>query len=165
MLLAEYGHEVGALAFVVLQSQTDAHDVAAEVLADASTAADLRAGAPDLRLRLLKRAARRIRRHLGNGDAEPLLPDGTEAPETYAVRLAFLQATVSDRLLLALHHVAELELDEIATVMGMSRRAVRERVDDARNGVQARVERNGASTDLRDTPMGEIVDLADDDVR
>jgi DNA-directed RNA polymerase specialized sigma24 family protein len=161
---------VGALAFVVLQSQTDANAVVADVLADA-VAGRLHAlsAADGSRLEVLELAARHIRRQAGGtgrGAVAPLLPDATEIGDAYALRMALMDVSTVERLLLGLQHLARLTVGEMAAVMRMSPGEVRERLDDARNRVQALTERNGPVA-MRPLPIdqamsgGEIVDLAE----
>jgi DNA-directed RNA polymerase specialized sigma24 family protein len=130
--------------------------VVAEVLADACDRGTLPNEPQQRRLQLLELAAKRMHRHARQGGVVPILPDPTESSESYAFRLALAELRLPDRLALALFHVAGLDQDEIARVMHASRVAAREQLDDARNEVQALVERNGAGGE---TLMGEVIDL------
>jgi DNA-directed RNA polymerase specialized sigma24 family protein len=104
----------------------------------------------DERLWVLRLAVKRIvaGRRL-RATVEPMLPDDLGLPaaadragiERLALNIAMLELPIRDRTMIALEHVADLSLDEIAWVMGIDRVVARSDLDNARNRLFEAVER------------------------
>ena len=132
-LLAEYGRQIHAVAYLVLRSAADAE----EVVMDTALAAWDKAGsirqADALRPWLLQIATRRslslVRRRRPAGALEPALAGWIDPIAPIANRLA-LAAAVAElpprmRAAIALRYYADLDLDAIALALGRSRNTVK----------------------------------------
>jgi DNA-directed RNA polymerase specialized sigma24 family protein len=149
---------------VVLQNQADAEQVVIDALAEAIRRPNLLAQS-DERFALLTITARHLlaaaRR---GGNVDPMLPgrlpsDATDRDaelDQLALRVGMSGLPVRQRVMIALHHVADLSMAEIAGVMRDDRSWTQSELAAARNALLDSVERPEASllelTEVIDEP-------------
>jgi DNA-directed RNA polymerase specialized sigma24 family protein len=162
-LLTEHGAALGSLAYVVLQNQADAERVVIDALAEALRRPNLLAQ-PNERLALLSITARHLlaaaRR---GGNVDPMLPAGLPSDESdleaeldrLALMVGMSGLAVRQRVMIALHHVTELSVDEIAAVMRDDRSWAQSELAAARNALLDSMER-------REAPLLEVTEIIDE---
>jgi DNA-directed RNA polymerase specialized sigma24 family protein len=149
---------------VVLQNQADAERVVIDALAEAIRRPNLLAQS-DERVALLTITARHLfaaaRR---GGNVDPMLPahlpsDATDREaelDQLALKVGMSRLPVRQRVMIALHHVADLSVDEIAAVMRDDRLWTQSELAAARNVLLESLERREASlldvTEIIDEP-------------
>lgn len=162
-LLAEHGAALGALAYVVLQNQADAEQVVIDALAEALRRPAHRA-ITDRHLALLAITARRLAAAGSRGgNVDPMLPaylprDGVDRDaelDRLAMKVGMSRLPVEQRVMIALKHVAELSLDEIATVLQLDRAVVQSELAAGCNALLDVMERPVASL----LQVSEIIDV------
>ena len=132
-LLATFGREIQAVAYLILHSQPDAEEVVVDTMVTAWRRADTLREPAALRTWLLRIATRHaLSRRRAAAPSTPLLPDddrivGDTGPSIG--RIALLQALAElppqMRAAVALHYVADLTVDDVALALGRSRNTVK----------------------------------------
>jgi RNA polymerase sigma-70 factor (ECF subfamily) len=133
-LLATFGREIQAVAYLVLHSQPDAEEVVIDTMVTAWRRGDTLRDPAALRTWLLRIATRHAlsRRRRAAAPSTPLLPDddrvvGDTAPplERVALLQALAELPPHMRAAVALHYVADLTVDDVALALGRSRNTVK----------------------------------------
>jgi RNA polymerase sigma-70 factor (ECF subfamily) len=133
-LLATFGREIQAVAYLILHSQPDAEEVVVDTMVTAWRRAETLREPAALRTWLLRIATRHAlsRRRRAAAPSTPLLPDddravGALAPsiERVALLQALAQLPPQMRAAVALHYVADLTVDDVALALGRSRNTVK----------------------------------------
>jgi DNA-directed RNA polymerase specialized sigma24 family protein len=162
-LLTEHGAELGSLAYVVLQNQADAERVVIDALADAIRRPGLLAQRDErhallvITTRHLLAAARR------GGNVDPMLParlpsdlsDREAELDRLALKVGMSALPVRQRVMIALQHVTELSVDEIAAVMRDERSWAQSELAAARKALLHSMER-------RESPLLEVTEIIDE---
>ncbi len=133
-LLATFGREIQAVAYLVLHNQPDAEEVVVDTMVTAWRRADTLREPVALRTWLLRIAMRHAlsRRRRAVTPSTPLLPDddrvvGALAPsiERAALLEALAELPPQIRAAVALHYLTDLTVDDVAVALGRSRNTVK----------------------------------------
>ena len=132
-LLATFGREIQAVAYLILHSQPDAEEVVVDTMVTAWRRADTLREPAALRTWLLRIATRRaLSRRRAATPSTPLLPDddrivGDTAPsiERVALLQALAELPPQMRAAMALHYMSDLTVDDVALALGRSRNTVK----------------------------------------
>jgi DNA-directed RNA polymerase specialized sigma24 family protein len=165
-----YGGEIATLAVLVLQHRQDAEAVLDRSLIGAFRARGLPASDPDRRVAVLRIAVRRtLERERRSGTVDPLVIDpvgrrpGAELarpgtgdaipPAALVAAMAMLPAR--QRALIALRHALDLDVAQVAAVMGGRAARVGAQLGDARDRLRGALDASG--------PLALIEEISDVD--